>query len=159
MNVYAKMKKFLMNYIKKHERINFRKKFQNAREKERRRFIFIREVIKSIIYDYNTTEWLRKYKERIVLKRKIDEGIEYFIKLNDALKKELFEKNSFFDWQFPETLERVSFYKEGKCLLESYSHDLNCVLIYLEDEKEYKYLKSLGVRFYEKKFVPKSKSK
>lgn len=103
--------------------------------------------------------WLRKYKQKILLKRKNSHSTEYYIKLNEALKKELFEKTTFFDWQFPYFVEGISFYKDERCLLRSSYGRWHYVDLYPENENEYKYLKTIGVQFDEKKFELISKLK
>lgn len=144
-------------YIKKFERCNGRKKSQKIRANDNQRRYYIKNSLEYIIYDYNVKMWLRKYKEKIILKREGYYGTEYYIKLNEALKKELHEKKTFFDWQFPDFVEGISFYKDERCLLKS-SYGRWCYVdIYPENEKEYKYLKSIGIQFDEKKFEPISK--
>lgn len=138
-------------FAEKLKRRKVRKKLQKIDEEHRRSYI--KETIESIVYNYNTTMWLRKYKGKTFLKRKMDYGVEYCMKLNEAVKRELLEKNSFSDWQFPETVGGICFYKDGKCWLETLVK-WGGVELYINEEREYKYLKSIGVQFDEKKFRP-----
>lgn len=147
---------FDKTYIKKYGRAIYYKSPKKIRIVKdpcmRRRWL--ETAVNYTIYNYNTTKWLRKYKQKTILKRKSSYSTEYYIKINDALKKELLEKKSFYDWKFPETVGGISFYENEKCLLESSSDKFHYVELYLENEKEYKQLYSIGVRFYEKKFRP-----
>lgn len=152
---------FDKTYIKKYGRaISYKssEKKPNIKDKEMRRY-WLETAVNYIIYNYNTTMWLRKYKQKILLKRKNSHSTEYYIKLNEALKKELFEKKTFFDWQFPYFVEGISFYKDERCLLRSSYGRWHYVDLYPENENEYKYLKTIGVQFNEKKFESISKLK
>ena len=122
--------------------------------------------IELLEYNHKIKKWLRKYKNFIIFKKKEtrrirthdeDYKIEYFLRLNHDLKDEILGKNFFTDWKFPNSMEDLCLYKNGECLLES-----TCkgdVFIYLINENEYEYLKSIGIEFYEKEFIASSKSK
>ncbi len=148
---------FDKTYIKKYGRaISYKSSNINIKDKEMRRY-WLETAVNYIIYNYNTSMWLRKYKQKTILKRKSSHSTEYYIKLNDALKKELHEKKSFLDWEFPYFVEGICFYKDERCLLKSSYGRWRYVNLYPENEREYKYLKSIGIQFDEKKFEPISK--
>lgn len=108
-------------------------------------------------YEYSVKSFLERYNDIILrkekkyfneffgLKRTHVETI-YYMKLRDDLKKEMLSKNSIFDWVDPLLIEDVRFYKEDKCWLSSITHEEQCY-IYYTNEKEYNYLKSIGIKF------------
>lgn len=147
---------FDINYRRKYDKTSFSLK-TNRRLKYYKisRDYYLREILDYIVYNYNVRKWINKYNSKIIYRKVVNDDDIYYIRLNETLKKELIEKNSFSDWQFPYLVEKISFYKNDECWLSSNKTiKINC-----EDKNEYEYLKSLGVRFYEKKFVPKSKNK
>ncbi len=108
-------------------------------------------------YEYSVKSFLERYNDIILrkeknyfneffgLKRTHVETI-YYMKLRDDLKKEMLSKNSIFDWVDPLLIEDVRFYKGDKCWLSSITHEEQCY-IYYTNEKEYNYLKSIGIKF------------
>lgn len=70
--------------------------------------------------------------------------------------KELLNKKSIYDWCFLTSLEDLCFYKNGYCWLYSVGHEEICD-IFCENEEEYEYLKSIGIKFVDDKFVPTPK--
>ncbi len=70
--------------------------------------------------------------------------------------KELLNKKSIYDWCFLTSLEDLCFYKNGYCWLYSVAHEEICD-IFCENEEEYEYLKSIGIKFVDDKFVPTPK--
>lgn len=138
--------------IKRKRKITFKKKQKIDEEK----YYYLKTVLNWIIYNYNTTMWLKKYSERIIYEKECVYGIEYYLKLNNKLKEELLSVESFDDWQFPNSVEGICFYIDNRCWLENI-FSWKSVHIYFETEKEYKYLKSIGINFHEKKFTLEKK--
>lgn len=137
-----------MNF-KKRKKISLEKKEKMNEEK----YYYLKVVVDWFLYNHNTSLWLRKYSKKFIRKEEYSYGTEYYIKLNETLKKELINKASFNDWAFPNSVEGICFYKDDKCWLENI-FSWKSVHIYCENEKEYNYLKALGISFYEKKFMP-----
>ena len=134
------------------------------------RQLCVNGIVSRIVYDYFTEKWLCKnikqilfqenyYIEPINSKEKIvHHSTVYYTLLDNRIKEELLDKNSFSDWSFHKSLEDICFYKEQYCYLYSVSHEGICD-IYCEDEVEYEYFKSLGIEFVEDKFIPEVKEK
>lgn len=76
-----------------------------------------------------------------------------FFNLSEDVKKYLLSNTCLYCWLNPKYPEDISFFKDGYCWLRSVSHEEICD-IYCENEEEYEYLKSIGLRFLEKGFVP-----
>lgn len=79
--------------------------------------------------------------------------IMYF-KPSGKVKEFLLSVNSLYSGRFfNQYVEDLSFFKDGYCLLYSITHEKIC-WIAVETKEEYKYLKSIGIKFYEDKFIP-----
>ncbi len=150
-----------------------RKNLSNDKEHEYfNRKSIIKGTINRFIYNYIKEEWLKKVKHNIVLKRtnftedfivdfledfgkdfnnKIPYSEVYVLKFNEEMKKELLNRKSIYDYKFLESLEDISFLKDNSYWLYSITHENICD-IYCEDEKEFEYLKSLGIEFEGNKF-------
>ena len=113
----------------------------------------IEDSIEHIFYEYNIKDWLRKYKSRMIKKTQDDKTITYFFKLNDALKSDILSTSSFSDWKFPDSVENLSFYEDENCWLHSTWR--GPFEVFCKNEKEFRYLKSLGVSFNDKKYINK----
>lgn len=131
--------------------------------KEMNREVCIKESIDWLYYDNVTNNWLSKNKENIILKKEdiiptglIMEGFHisttYFLKLTKELQEEILSKNSLYDWCFPYSVEDICFYENGRCWLLSVAHEEICD-IFCENEEEYEYLKSIGIKFVDNKFT------
>ena len=114
------------------------------------------------IYNYKTDEFIHKYKDIIVKKEELllTSGIHhstiYYFKLNTDIKKELILKKSISKWQYPYSMEDISFYLDDYCYLQSISHEDICE-IYYDNEEEFKYLKLIGIEFDNENYIPTSK--
>lgn len=166
-------KKFINNPI------IFNKGYQNQYEKnhlgwseknfkkmiEYNRKSIIKSSVLYYINDISTNDFLLKnYKSLILIKEDINKGANYdissyYFKIDKNFKNEMKKKNSIFDWRFPLTLEDICFFnKNGLCWLWSTSHEEICEICFQEgEEKEYEYLKSIGIEFVEKEFTPTPK--
>lgn len=147
---------------------NFDYKISEEQKKENRKMAIIGSV-RQFIYNSLTNEWLDKNRESIILERpniiedklfieRINHSTTYFLKLIEDLKTEILNKNSIYDWHYPISIEDISFFKDGYCLLNSITHE-NLCFIYCESEEEYEYLKSIGIKFAENQFIPTPKEK
>lgn len=145
---------FDKEYVREFEKTIANRKKTEDHKKEVRCY-YIRNALDWILYEYNTTKWLRKYKNRIIYKEEIEKGINYYLKINGTLKAEILSKQGFRDWTFPNSIEALSYYKNERCWL--YTVLRICPRINYEDRKEYEYLKSIGVKFMEKHYRPISK--
>ncbi len=115
--------------------------------------------INQLVYDYITNEWLEKYKNNIIHKedfilettngKKMIERSKYYLHLTENLKQEILSKNSIYDWCFPLSIENIEFYKKENCRLLSVAHE-NILDIFCENEEEYEFLESLGIKFEDK---------
>ena len=119
--------------------------------KSHKKKMVIEDSIEHVFYEYNIKNWLRKYKSKMIEKIQNDKTVTYFFKLNDALKSDILSTSSFSDWKFPDSVEDLSFYEDESCWLHSTWR--GTFEVFCKDEKEFRYLKSLGVRFYDKKFI------
>lgn len=139
--------------------------FQVFIKKNRRRSI--EGCIYRFIYDHITSVWLEKYKDNLIKSEKkfFESGLNvgqeyytiYYLKLDSSLRKDILERESLYGgWCFPNSVEDISFFKNKCCWLYSVSHENLCE-IYCDNEEEYNYLKSIGVEFFEDKFVPARK--
>lgn len=119
----------------------------------------IQSCISWLYYDKITSQWLKENKENIIFKKeKIISKWNfkeetYFLKLTKDLQKEILSKKSVYDWCYPKSIENVCLYKDGYCWFFSVAHEEICEM-HCETEKEYEYLKSLGVKFIIDKFIP-----
>ncbi len=108
--------------------------------------------------------FLKKNEKDIIKIKKKNEKfspneISYHFELSGNIKRILLNKNSIFDWKYPGNLQDLCFYKKnGLKLLNSISHEEICEICFQEgEEKEYEYLKSIGIKFVEKEFTPTPK--
>ena len=92
------------------------------------------------------------------LENKIYHSTTYYFKLNNELKKQILNNSSLYGWCFPNYLEDICFFKNGYCWLYSVAHEKLCE-IYCRDEKEYEYLKSIGIEFVNNKYIPSKNEK
>lgn len=130
------------------------------------RFNYIYSNLKIIFYDYIVNTFLSKYKydiiheEKSIYKNKngneILISIKYYFKLSEELKINILRKKSIYDWCFPMSIEDIEFYKDGKCWLLSVSHE-EILDIFCRSEKEYEYLKSIGIEFVDENYIPLKK--
>ena len=108
------------------------------------------------LYENVTETWLKQNSDNILFETKVfnktlmsnknHHSTIYYVKLNNKIKEEIMNKNSFYDWCFPKSLEDICFYKDGYYCLYSVGHEEICD-IYCETEEEYEYFKSLGIEF------------
>lgn len=75
----------------------------------------------------------------------------YFYKFTNEIKAFLLSNPNLFKWLNPEYPEDISFFKNNCCWLYSIAHEEICD-IYVENEKEFKELKKIGIEFYEKEY-------
>lgn len=80
----------------------------------------------------------------------------FFLKTNQLVKDYILTNRNLYQWLNPKYPEDISFFKNGYCWLYSVVHEEMCE-IYCDNIKEYEYLKSLGIKFVEEKFVPTPK--
>lgn len=157
---------FDYNYKKKYETNDMgldSETFQKLVQENRKSLI--KYSIYNYIYDKETNNFLLKNKSYLLsAKEDINEigdynNSYYYFKLNKNLKQEIQNKNSIFVWRFPLTLEDICFFnKNGLCWLWSISHEEVYEICFQEgEEKEYEYLKSIGIEFVEEEFTPTPK--
>ncbi len=159
--IYEKFKNdeqiFNDNYIKKYESDEIGKMISYHN-----RWGMTSGAIVWLYYNEMTLKWLNKNKVNIVNCKKNDNALgnpgvyhsdTYTIKLTDSIKSELVNKKSLYDWHYPNSLEDICFFKDGYCFLETISHESLC-FIYCDNNEEYEYLKSIGIKFFEKEFKP-----
>lgn len=119
-------------------------------------------TINWVYYNNNTEKWLTKNVRNIINCKKNDNCLgnpnvyhsdTYTFKLNEEIKSEILSKKSLYDWGYPDSLEDICFFKDGYCFLETITHE-NLCFIYCDDKEEYEYLKSIGIKIFEKEFKP-----
>lgn len=168
---YSEYKKFQKdsNYKNKlhfkYDKYNIKIDLDNLTYDEYKTFItydnrlnYIWSIFSRLYYEYKVNEFINKYKNNILYERKNYDGkriisIQYFLKIDENLKKRIIRRNSVFDWSFPNSIEDMAFYSKGLCKLFSIAHE-NILEIFCENEEEYKYLKLIGVKFNEETFIP-----
>lgn len=149
------------NYEQNFSNLNA-KEFEKGNEDNRKRIIL--GTLSRIVYNELTDDWLNKFKEDIILqeehtyynelqKKNIHISTFYYLKLTKKVKDEILKKQSLYSWVFPNSIENLCFFKNGYCWLDSVAHEKFCE-IYCKNEEEYEYLKSIGIQFIEKKFIP-----
>lgn len=80
----------------------------------------------------------------------------YFFKFSDELKNYLLSNCDLYKWLNPEYPEDIAFFKDGICWLYSVAHERLCD-IYVDNEKEYNYLKKIGLEFLDENYREKFK--
>lgn len=138
---------------------------QNCEEyKKLNRLYIIEDSIIGTVHELLTQQWLNKNRTNIIKTfdcyvTKASSGEEflsrniYYMKLTKELQQEILSKNSIFDWHYPMSLENLCFFRNGYCWLYSVAHE-KILDIYCENEEEYNYLKSIGVKFQINRFIP-----
>ena len=58
----------------------------------------------------------------------------YIVKIDDCLNNSFFENDGLFAWKYPHFPEDICFYKDGKCFMESVSHEKLCFFYLVDDE-------------------------
>lgn len=158
---------FNQTYIERYEKNRF--KFNQSVFEEmidHNRKATINASVAEYMHNTLTTDFLiRNYKNIIWMEedinKKEDHGNSYYyFKLDSNLKEEMQRLNTIFEWQYPETLEDISFFKkDGQRWMWSVSHEDVYEISFQEtDKEEYEYLKSIGIEFVEKEFTPTPKS-
>lgn len=115
----------------------------------------IKKSMELLLFELKAEELLEKFKEEIIsVESKVeDEGnIKYLFKIDEKTKEYLLnEANHIFDWDFPK-LENLTLYINGKVWLFSMETE-GFFYIYCRDKEEYEFLKSIGIKFKNQKFV------
>lgn len=75
----------------------------------------------------------------------------HFYKISETLKKYLLSNCDLYKWLNPAYPEDIAFFKDNVCWLSSVTHEKLCDIC-VENEKEYDYLKSIGIEFLETSF-------
>lgn len=110
------------------------------------------------MFMYNKTceifnEAHKKYKIENCNYGNIENGLTtYYFELNDESKNILFDKKSIYDWISPLSLEDLCLYKDDFIWLYSVAHENICDIA-CESKEEYEYLKSIGIEFYQDKYI------
>ena len=148
----------------------FNSDYKNKYENDSRYLYLIEDNRKSVImgsiyeyfYNYVTNRFIDKFKditikkEEVLLTSGVHHSTIYYFKLNTDIKKELILKKSISKWQYPYSMEDISFYLDDYCYLRSISHEDICE-IYYDNEEEFKYLKFMGIEFDNENYIPVSK--
>lgn len=114
---------------------------------------YIKNAIRWSVYDYNVTAWLKKFQNDLIyIKNKDSDYVTYYFRMSENLKYDILSKNSLYDWKYPLSIEDIAFFKNKYCLFCSEIHEEMCDL-YCKDENEYKYFKSIGIEFYDSKYI------
>ena len=127
--------------------------YDTKKEVEKHRYNIIEDAISRYVYKLRINNWLLKYTDNLILKKDnyskylpdFPLTTTYYFKINDLLKKEIFNKKSLFDFDMF-SVEDVCFFNGHKCLLETITHEELCWL-YCYSEEEYKLYKGMGIKF------------
>ena len=137
-------------------------KYENGHPDYFKRWISITQSVEHIYHNNVVEKWKIKNESNIdkikMVIHKYDFGDicrydTYYLKINTETKKEVLSKKSLYDWCFPNSIEDICFFKDGYCFLETVAHEELC-FIYCENKEEYEYLKSIGIKFFDKEFKP-----
>lgn len=136
------------------------KGFDNAEIKELdKNMNIIEEQFKSYFIKYiNRPQWIFSekiidiYAENKLSQEEYDKLFKiYFYKLNDKWTEFLLSNQDLYSWLNPKYPEDIAFFKGNVCWLSVISHEELCE-IFIREQKEYDYLKSIGIEFYEESF-------
>ncbi len=151
-NIY-KIKKIVEMYLKNYIKNDI------CIEKVTESYIYI--ALTDAFYKYYSKENLKNYMSELVYEEKQFYGqnnylfgITYYFKNTGKVKKDILESDKIlWEWIFPYCQENICFLRNNQYWLKSVAHEKICN-IYCESEEEYEYLKSIGIEFYEDKYVP-----
>lgn len=123
--------------------------------------VYITVALTDTFYKYYSQKELDNYMNELIYEKKHFYGknndllgITYYFKIDEHIKSSvLLNKKNLWDFVYPYSLEDISFLKDNQYWLKSVAHEKICV-IYCESEEEYEYLKSIGVEFYEDRYIP-----
>lgn len=153
--IYEVEKNDVINIINKY---NF--KIDNLEEHIKESILFvIKYSIEMFMYSktdevFNNT--YKKYKIKNCNYGDMENGVTtYFFELNDESKSILFSKKNIYDWIPPFSLEDLCLYKDGFMWLYSIAHEDICDIV-CENEEEYEFLKSIGIEFWQDKYIPEN---
>lgn len=118
---------------------------------------------------YESEKSFKKALKNFIIKEILQESIDreenkdyvytyktYYLRYTTDVFNYLMINKNIYKWLNPTFPANIELYKENECWLYSIGHELDCC-VYPENEEEYEYLKSIGIKFYEKKFKPVSK--
>lgn len=117
---------------------------------------YIKSEIEWLVYDYKTNKWLQEYDKNIIYVMNERSYSTYYLKLDNDLRQEILNRKSLYDWDFPLSVLDIAFFDNGSCLFCSEIHEKMCDL-YCSDEKEFNYFKSIGIEFYDLKYIKDGK--
>ncbi len=125
-----------------------------------RRLLAIKDSINMVFYDHVKEVFIKKFKHNLVSEQLIDlgeenlfdRGILYIFKFNEEMKKEVLTNKSLYDWCQPKYLDDIAFIKGNDYWLYSITSREYCDIL-CENEKEFNYLKSIGIEFKDDKFI------
>ncbi len=139
--------------------------FGSQIEEENYKRAFTSNKVKIFYYNQMKIKWLQENKDNMIYNQKEyyytdDDGIDhysdiYYFRLTRKFRQEIISKKSIYNWQYPNSLlEDICFFKSnGDCWLKSVTHEKLCI-IYCENNEEYEYLKSIGIKFFDKELKP-----
>lgn len=121
-----------------------------------RRMLIQRGLIR-IHYDHVVTEFLKKYEGNMISKKshyynRNRSRTDYSFHLTEELKTEFFARNSIEEWDYPNALENIFFYKDNECYFAVITHE-KMYEIYCETKESYEFLKSIGIEFIDDEFI------
>lgn len=128
-------------------------------EKVNESYIYI--ALNDAFYKHYSKNNLKNYMNELVYEEKKFYGqnnyllgITYYFKNTGKIKENILaSKKNLWEWVFPYCQENICFLKNNQYWLKSVAHEKICN-IYCESEEEYEYLKSIGIEFYDDKYVP-----
>lgn len=141
------------NYIKNIIIGKYHQRIEDIEEYMRNSIHFtIRYSLEMFMYDRSCEFFNKKYNNYNINNKTTDCITTYYFELNDESKNILFDKKSIYDWISPLSLEDLCLYKDDFMWLYSVAHENICDIA-CENKEEYEYLKSIGIEFYQDKYI------
>lgn len=134
---------------------NYHLKIDNIEECAKERISFAIEYsLDNFMYNKTEEVFNNTYEKYKIKTGNMEKGVDtYYFELNDESKSILFSKKNIYDWISPLSLEDLCLYKDDFMWLYSVAHEDICDIV-CESEEEYEFLKSIGVEFWQDKYVP-----
>lgn len=108
-------------------------------------------IIEVDIYNENVKKFMKEIEKNLLkVKYKADYRKEdvYYYKIDDYIKNKLLEAHQLYEWNFPNRLADLSFYRGEKIWMETIAHEGIC-RIYTNQQEEIQKLKKMGLKFEE----------
>ena len=105
-------------------------------------------IIEIDIYNKKIEKFMKELEKNFLkVEYKADYRKEdvYYYKIDDYIKDRLLEAQRLYEWEFPNRLADLSFYKEEKIWMETITHEEIC-RIYTNQQEEIQKLQRMGLK-------------